>query len=178
MELKPEDKSTPMKRLSMGRNDSRDRSNASVNSAAKWKSCSSESIASSHHSQWQWDAHDKQAFSIVRKKNRLEAQNDAGFILDDNNEIAHKMGLSFKKFGHNHNPPDKKTIDRMLKNVGQKMKYGAYTGKAQKKIKKRKLLVNQSSGSIHNLVNSNPNSFIVNSDNDQKFIQENARAAL
>jgi hypothetical protein len=80
------------------------------------------------------------------------------------------MGLTFKKFGHNHNPPGKKTIDRMLKNVGQKMKSGAYNGKTLKKIKKRKPLVNQSSGSIHNLVNSNPNSFIVNSDNDHKVI--------
>ena len=143
MELKPEDKSTPIKRLSNGRNNSKDSCKGSVNSVAKWKSCSSESVASSHHSRWQWDEHDKEAFEIVRKKNRLEAQNDAGFILDDNNEIAHKMGLSFKKGTPNHHPPDKKTIDRMLKNVGQKMRSGAYNGKVAKKTKKRKPVLAQ-----------------------------------
>ena len=138
MELKPIDESTPMKRLSISRNNSKASCNASVNSAAKWKSCSSESIASSHNTKWQWDEHDKEAFKIVRKKNRLEAQNHAGFILDDNNEIAHKMGLSFKKGKPNHHPPDKKTIDRMLKNVGQNMRSGLYNGKVAKKTHKNK----------------------------------------
>jgi hypothetical protein len=86
-------------------------------------------------------------------------QNGTGFILDDTNEVANKMGLSFRKnesIYTNQNLPAKKTIDRMLKNVGQKMRSGAYDGKsgvAKKTKKPRKRLVTQiSSGSIHDLI--------------------------
>jgi len=136
----------------MGRNNSKKSSNDSINSAAKWKSCSSDSLEScspsSKTNKFYWDEHDKEAFKIVRKKNRLEAQNVTGFILDDTNEIADKAGINYKKYAsihNNQNLPNKKTIDRMLKNVGQKMRSGAYDGKksvlAKKPPKIRKRLV-------------------------------------
>jgi hypothetical protein len=68
----------------------------------------------------------------------------------------------------------------MLKHIGQKMRDGAYQKSKEVKLKKRHML-KESSGSIHDLLqknNSKPNSINPVSDNEQKFIQESARAAL
>jgi hypothetical protein len=42
-----------------------------------------------------------QAFGLVRQKNKLDAKNDTGFILDDNNEMANNLGINFKNIDSN-----------------------------------------------------------------------------